>query len=178
MKANWKMRISGLALTLFSAAAFAAPRTVDYVDLKRYLGDWYEIGSIPQFFSKGCVCTRAQYAELPDGKISVYNTCRKDSADGKLSEAKGTATVVDPATNSKLEVSFFWPFKGDYWIVGLDKDYRYAVVSNSDASSLWILSRTPELAPDLLMEAKKIATDNGIDLSKMLTTPQTNCQYP
>lgn len=178
MKAKMKVLITGFALTLLSTVAVAAPRTVDYVDLKRYLGDWYEIGSIPQVFSQGCVCSRAQYAELPDGKISVYNTCNKGSADGKLNEAKGTATVADRATNAKLEVVFFLPFKGDYWIIGLDKDYRYAVVSNRDGSSLWILSRTPELAPDLFDEAKKIAVDNGIDLGKMQITSQAHCQYP
>ena len=37
-------------------------RTVDHVDLNRYLGNWYEISSFPQWFQKDCFCTRANYS--------------------------------------------------------------------------------------------------------------------
>jgi apolipoprotein D and lipocalin family protein len=84
-----------------------------------------------------------------DGKIDVINRCVEK--DGSVNEAKGIAKVVDSKTNSKLEVSFvrilgislFW---GDYWIIGLDKDYRYAVVGTPTRKYGWILSRTPELS--------------------------------
>jgi apolipoprotein D and lipocalin family protein len=62
-----------------------------------------------------------------------------------LKTARATARVVDPTTNAKLKVTFFWPFAGDYWIIDLADDYRYAVVGHPSREYLWILSRTPTL---------------------------------
>ena len=101
---------------------------VESVDLQRYLGKWYEIASYPAWFQKGCTGTTAEYSLLADGKIQVVNRCRKDSLDGPLKESKGKAEVTDPATNAKLKVWFFWPFKGNYWIIDLSPDYQWAVV--------------------------------------------------
>ena len=95
----------------------------------------------------GIVCTglTADYSLLPDGKIQVINRCCKDSLDGPVKESKGKAEVVDTATNAKLKVWFFWPFKGSYWIVDLDPGYRWAVVGEPSRKYLWILSRKPFL---------------------------------
>ena len=75
-------------------------------------------------------------------------------------------------------MTFFWPFFGDYWIIGLDKDYRYAVISNSDRSTLWILSRMPELRADLYEEALHIAKAQGLDLTKLKLNEIKGCVYP
>jgi apolipoprotein D and lipocalin family protein len=126
------------------------PVTVDSVDLNKYVGLWYEIAKIPNSFQRKCDHnTTATYKLREDGKIDVINRCVEK--DGSVNEAKGIAKVVDSKTNSKLEVSFvrilgislFW---GDYWIIGLDKDYRYAVVGTPTRKYGWILSRTPELS--------------------------------
>lgn len=61
--------------------------------------------------------------------------------DGCLREAKGRAWSVDPEGNSRLKVSFFWPFRGDYWIVEIGKEYEYAVVGAPNRRYLWILAR-------------------------------------
>jgi len=103
-------------------------QVVEFVDLERYLGKWYEIASYPNWFQKGCTASTAQYALLPDGKIEVVNRCRKDNLDGPVKQAKGKAEVADSPTNGKLKVWFFWPFKGNYWIIDLDTDYTWAVV--------------------------------------------------
>src|SRR4051812_42696069 len=94
--------------------------TVGHVDLNKYLGKWYEIAAFPQSFQKGCSCTSAEYSLRPDGNIEVKNTCLKE---GKNTTAIGKAVVKDKTTNAKLSVSFFWPFTGKYWIIGLAPDY-------------------------------------------------------
>lgn len=170
--------VLALGLGLIPSFAEASPKAVRYVDINRYLGDWYEIASIPQTFSQGCNCTRARYSLNKDRSLNVLNTCNKNSVSGPLSSANGTAEVVDKKSNAKLSVTFFWPFSGAYWIIGLDKDYRYAVVSNEDGSSLWILSRTPVLADDLRKEALKIARANGADVGSLKVTRQASCRYP
>lgn len=119
--------------------------TVARVELSRYLGTWYEIASFPQRFQKGCTGTTANYALRDDGQIAVVNRCRKGSLTGKESVAKGRARVVDGKTNAKLEVTFFWPFWGDYWIIDLGANYEYAVVGHPGRDYLWILGRKPSM---------------------------------
>lgn len=128
------------------------PVTVDQVIIERYTGRWYEISKIPNRFQRVCAGnTTAQYAIREDGGIDVINRCKK--SDGSIEEAKGIARVVDAATNAKLKVSFVrflwrWWFWGDYWILGLGKDYEYAIVGTPNRKYGWILSRNPEMDPD------------------------------
>ena len=127
------MRRLALLATLLAGCAHAPSgpplRTVDRVDLQRYLGKWYEIATIPMSFQKGCVGVTAVYTLRPDGDVDVVNTCRKETLDGPERSAQGKAWSVDPS-NAKLEVQFFWPFHGSYWVIDLDPDYRWAVVGH------------------------------------------------
>ena len=122
--------------------------TVQNVDLDRYLGRWYEIARFPNSFEKNCEGVTADYALRDDGLIRVVNTCRKDSASGKIETAKGRARIVDEQTNAKLEVSFFSPFWGDYWILDLADDYSLSLVGEPSGRYLWILSRTPTISQE------------------------------
>lgn len=121
-------------------------QTVGRVNLERYTGTWYEIASFPQSFQKGCTGTTATYSLLENGEIEVFNRCYLNVLGGKEKSATGRARVVDTKTNSKLEVSFFRPFWGDYWIVDLGPNYEFAVVGHPSRDYLWILSRTPHMS--------------------------------
>ncbi|MDQ8033412.1 hypothetical protein CEG14_02260 [Bordetella genomosp. 1] len=162
-----------LAGATLGAAAVAAPpvQTVPAVDLSRYVGKWYEIANFPMFFQRQCVGdTTAEYAANPDKTVSVTNRCR--TKDGSIDSAHGTATVVEGSNNTKLEVSFFKPFKGDYWVIGLDPEYRWAVIGTPDRKYLWILSRSPQLPKDQLDLALKAASDQGYTFEELRYTPQ------
>ena len=78
-------------------------KTVDHVDVKRYMGTWFEIAKFPQRFEKGLVGVTADYALLPNGKVRVLNSGYEGTFDGKLKTAKGKALVVDTATNAKTQ---------------------------------------------------------------------------
>jgi apolipoprotein D and lipocalin family protein len=119
-------------------------RTVERVDLQRYAGKWYEIATIPMSFQKGCVGVTATYTIRQDGDVDVVNTCRKEQLDGPERSIEGRAWSVDPS-NAKLEVRFFWPFHGAYWVIDLGPDYEYAVVGHPSREYLWILSRSPKM---------------------------------
>ncbi len=123
--------------------------TVPRVDLNRHLGKWYEISGFPAWFQRDCTGTTATYGLRDDGRIDVLNRCRKHTLDGPEDVSHGQARVVDRATNAKLEVSFFRPFWGPYWVIVLDSDYQYAVVGHPNRDYLWILSRTPQMAEAL-----------------------------
>ncbi len=137
--------ISGCATTTTESLGLPPLQAVSKVDLSRYTGTWFEIASYPQTFQEGCTGTTATYTLREDGEVDVINRCRKGSLDGEEDSAEGRARVVDTITNARLEVTFFWPFWGDYWIIDLGESYEYAVVGHPGRDYLWILSRTPTL---------------------------------
>jgi apolipoprotein D and lipocalin family protein len=130
------------------SSGFPPLRTVERVDLTLYLGKWYEIARLPNRFQKGCAASSAEYSLRDDGEISVINTCR-DGKDGSLRQVKGRAWSIDADGNARLKVSFFWPFRGDYWIIELGKEYEYAVVGTPDRKYLWVLGRTETMDDEL-----------------------------
>jgi apolipoprotein D and lipocalin family protein len=146
--------------------------TVAKVELPRYLGTWYEIASFPQRFQKGCVATTATYSLREDGEIDVLNRCRQDRLDGEERIAKGRARVVDATTGAKLEVSFFRPFWGDYWVIDLGADYEFAVVGHPGRDYLWVLSRTPALEPAVYEGILTRLKANGYETDRLVTTLQ------
>jgi apolipoprotein D and lipocalin family protein len=161
-----------LAITM-SYSVFAQPlRTVPIVHLDRYVGTWYEIASYPSRFQKGCHCTTATYTMSDKGYVVVENRCNRDSVNGKASYIKGKAFVEEGSGNAKLNVQFFWPCKGQYWIIDLAQDYSYAVVGHPNRKYLWILSRTPRMANDVYDGILSRLEGNGYDTTKLDLTDQ------
>ena len=146
--------------------------TVERVDIDRYLGTWFEIASYPAWFAKNCTGVTAEYSLREDDRLQVVNRCYKGSLDGKLKEARGRAKVVDQDTNAKLKVSFFGPFWGDYWVIDLDSEYRWAVVGEPKRKYLWILSRTPTLDQETLEGILSRLPAMSYDPDRLQWTPQ------
>jgi len=162
-----------LALLAACQTASAPLPVVEDVDLARYAGRWYEIASFPQRFQRGCVATMAVYTLREDGRIRVENSCRDGSFDGTLRRADGVAWLADPdGSRAKLKVQFFWPFRGDYWILVLDPDYRYTVVGHPSREYLWILARTPTLDESLYARLVEQIERLGFDPTRLERTPQ------
>jgi apolipoprotein D and lipocalin family protein len=159
-------------LLIQNAMAQQPLTTVPSVDLQKYAGKWFEIASFPQRFQKGCDYTTAEYTMTDKGFVIVENRCIKGGIDGKKKYIKGKAFVVENSGNAKLKVQFFWPFKGDYWIIDLADDYSYAVVGNPNRKYLWILSRTPEINETIYQKIIAELIINGFDVSKIIKTKQ------
>ncbi len=147
-------------------------QTVDHVDLKKYMGKWFEIASYPQRFQKGCHCTTAEYTLTDKGYAIVENKCNIGSVTGKLSSIKGKVFVEENSGNAKLKVQFFWPFKAKYWIIDLADDYSYAVVSHPNKKYLWILSRTPKMESYIYQRIVLRLKQKGFDITKLQVTKQ------
>ncbi len=142
------------------------------VDLTRYAGVWYEIARFPAPFQRDCTGTTAEYTLQDDGTVRVVNRCRSGSLDGPERTIEGTARVLDPLEPAKLGVRFFGPFEAPYWIILLDDEYQWAVVSEPTRTFLWILSRTPAIDDALLNELYVELVDLGFDPGRLESTPQ------
>ncbi|WP_319511040.1 lipocalin family protein [uncultured Draconibacterium sp.] len=146
---------------------------VKELDLQKYLGTWYEIARYDHRFERGLVGVTANYSMRPDGKIKVVNSGYENTLDGEYSEAIGKAKIPDPVNEpAKLKVSFFWIFYGDYYVLELDEDYQWAVIGSSTDKYLWILSRTPQMKPEVYNDLLKRIADRGYDTSELIKVKQ------
>ncbi|MDB6071359.1 MAG: hypothetical protein JWL81_2530 [Verrucomicrobiales bacterium] len=157
-----------------SAAADHPPLpTVARVDLKRYSGMWHEVSRLPNRFQKSCLRSTAEYTPLPGGTVQVRNTCYK--AKGRTGGITGTATPVPGSNNARLRVKFGGfaalapvPEDGNYWIIALDPQYRWAMVGTPDRKFLWMLARQPQLPFPVYRQLKQQASDLGFDVGKLI----------
>lgn len=136
------------------------------IEVPKYMGRWYEIARYPKWYERDCHAVTADYTLRPDGAVDVVNTCHKRSIDGPIKKAKARAWPVEPG-NSRFKVRFFWPFNGDYWIVAVAPDYRWAVVGHPKRKSLWILSREPALREGEEQKILQRITELGYDVAKL-----------
>jgi apolipoprotein D and lipocalin family protein len=156
-----------IMFSFFGCGSSSDLPVVASVDINKYAGKWYEIASFPISAQKGCSCTTAEYTVTKEGYITVYNRCLKN---GEVSDITGKAFPVEGSGNAKLKVQFFWPFKADYWIIDLDKEYQYAVVGHPSRDYLWILSRTPIMNDSTYSAITTRVKNLGYDLSRLKKT--------
>ena len=158
-----------LALSACNAQESMIDKSVSpYFELDRYLGTWYEIARYDHRFERGMDGVTATYSLREDGLIKVENKGCKGGLDGKLSTAIGKAKVPNPDQPSKLKVSFFWFFYGDYYVLELDPDYQWALIGSSSDNYLWILSRKAHIRPDLYQELIAKLKARGYDTDKLI----------
>ncbi len=161
---------------------------IRHVDLQRYAGTWYEIASLPNPLQFDCVRDTTMRFELkPNGHMAVFNRCT--TADGVRDAVHGVARHAETAVNpdetgvqegGRLEVRFVprwlawlpgaW---GDYGIIGIDADYRVALVGTADRDYLWLLSRSPDLPEAQIATWLEKAKALGFAGDMIVRTPQT-----
>ena len=172
MKNFFKLLTPVFALLLFTACSSKNPplQTVEKVELNKYLGSWYEIARYEHFFEKDCKNVVANYSMMDEKTIKVINKCTKIQTNEKK-EATARAYATDES-NSKLKVSFFRPFYGDYWVLMLDENYEYAVVGTPNREYLWILARQKTISEEVKNEILRKLPTLGFDTSKLIWTIQ------
>lgn len=176
-----------LGATTAQATEPAPLQAVDSVNLTSYLGHWYQIAHYPNKFQSQCVSdTTADYRLLPYGRVEVTNQCKTDT--GVIDKVVGEARLAQPrflgipvgkvVSTSKLQVRFAPAVLGwvpgvwaPYWVIQLAPDYRYAVVSEPSRDYLWILSRTPTLAPQDRAAINAQLQQQGFDLARLQEDP-------
>jgi apolipoprotein D and lipocalin family protein len=172
MKTLFKSTLILSMILLFTACSSKNPplQTVEKVDLEKYLGTWYEIARYEHFFEKNCKNVSANYSMMNEETIKVINICTKITTNEKK-EVMGRAYATDES-NSKLKVSFFRPFYGDYWVLILDKNYEYVVVGTPSREYLWILARQNTISDEVKNSILEKLPSLGFDTSKLLWTIQ------
>jgi apolipoprotein D and lipocalin family protein len=120
-------------------------KTVAFVDLPRFMGDWYVFAHIPYSLEEGKVGTFDRYALRPDGRIENSFLFRRGSLDAPLEEWKGVAWVHDKKSNAEWRVQFLWPLRVPFLVIDLDPQYRWAVIGYPSRKLAWVLTRRTTL---------------------------------
>ena len=167
--------LSGALLLAGCQASLPPLETVEYVDLKRFRGDWYVIANIPTFVERGAHNAVESYRLDDDGTIATTFTFRKDAFDGPAKEYHPRGFVRDSKSNAEWGMQFVWPIKGDYRIIHLDDDYSVTIIGRNKRDYVWLMAREPQLPADRYDEAVQIIADAGYDITQLERVPQ---QWP
>ena len=143
--------------------------TTPTLDIRRFMGRWYEIARYEHRFEKGMTHVSATYTLSGNGKIEILNEGLKE---GKHKQIKGRAKQPNPQDPGKLKVSFFLWFYSDYYVLYIDPEYRYLLVGSSSDKYLWIMSREKSLAKETLDQLLDKLRVRGYDTDKLLFVAQ------
>ena len=147
-------------------------KTVDYVDIDRFMGSWYVIANIPTFLEKEAYNAVETYSLNEDGTIATNFTFRKGGFDGKVKEYNPKAFIQDTESNALWGMRFVWPIKADYRIVYLDEDYTQTIIGRQDRDYVWIMARTPTISDLDYEELVSFVESIGYDTSELERVPQ------
>ena len=174
MKAIRNAALTVAASLTLAACAGNGPemKTVDYVDLERFMGDWYVIANIPTFLEKGAHNAVETYEMNEDGTIATTFTFRDGSFDGEKKEYNPKGFVKDTESNSLWGMRFIWPIKADYRIVYLDDDYSQTIIGRQKRDFVWIMAREPNISEEDYEMLLGVVESLGYDMSKVERVPQ------
>lgn len=141
-------------------------------EVKKYLGKWYEIARYDHSFERNMRNVTAEYTLRPDGGIKVVNRGYNMSKQ-KWKAAEGKAYFVGAENIGHLKVSFFGPFYGSYVVFSLDDNYEYALITSTDRSYFWLLSRHATLDATILKKLKQTMIEAGFDPLKAIWVEQS-----
>jgi apolipoprotein D and lipocalin family protein len=148
--------------------------TVESVDLKRFMGDWYVIASIPTFIEKDAYNAMESYSLEDDGTVATFFVFNKGSSDGPLKKYNPRGFIRDKTSNAVWGMQFVWPFKAEYRIIYLTDNYSQTVIGRSKRDYVWIMAREPSIPDEDYERILKFLMDQGYKLDDLRKVPQKN----
>lgn len=162
-----------LILILTSGCQTLKPiHTVEYVDLNRFMGDWYVIANIPTFIEKDAYNAIESYRLDEDGTVATTFSFNKGSLDGPLKEYHPRGFIRDKKSNAVWGMQFVWPFKAEYRIIFLSDDYSKTVIGRSKRDYVWIMARKPAISDEEYDAILGFLQEQGYDIKKLQKVPQ------
>lgn len=163
-----------IALLMVTGCTATLPplKTVDKVDIKRFMGPWYVIACIPTFIETEAYNGVETYTLNPDGTIDTVFTFNKGGFDGPLKRYNPRGFIVDTLNNSIWGMQFIWPIKAEYLITHLNEDYTQTVIGRNKRDYVWIMARTPQIPEGDYLRLVNDLKSQGYPISRLRKVPQ------
>lgn len=159
-------------LSLLGCTSYQPIKVEKYVELDRFMGDWYVIANIPTFIEEGAHNAVESYKKNKDGSIETTFSFNADSFDGKKKTYHPVGFVTEDKSNAIWKMQFIWPFKSDYRILYVDEKYHHTIIGRIKRDYVWIMSRTPKISEEEYKNLISIIKDRDYDVSKIKEVPQ------
>ena len=162
-----------LSPLLIQTAVAQTVTAVPKVDPDRFLGAWYEIARFPNKVEKPCVSDgMVLYAQGDKPRhFQMVTSCLIKGASPNAWDANG---IIDKAGDGQVKISYIWPFSSKYWVLAIGPAYEWTLMGSPNHKTLWVLSRTASMAPEVLAEIKARAAAQGFDMGKLVTISHTH----
>lgn len=158
--------------TLFGCSSQPPMPTVDHVDIKRFMGDWYVIANIPTFIETEAHNAVESYSLNDDGTVATTFTFNDGSFDGEQKVYRPKGYIIDTTTNATWGMQFIWPIKADFRVVYLDEEYSQTIIGRSKRDFVWVMARTPSIPETEYQQLVQVIADLGYDTEKLRKVPQ------
>ena len=147
-------------------------RAVEFLDIEKFMGDWYVIANIPTFLEKDIFNAIEKYSLNSDGTISTEFSFNKGSFEGERKAFNPRGFIKDKNTNALWGMQFIWPIKADFRVVYLSNDHSYTIIGRNKRDYVWLMSRTPLMSESDYSDAISFIEEIGYDISKIVVVPQ------
>ena len=164
--------VSSLLMLSFLFGGEKDQTLVPYVDLDRFMGEWYVIANIPTRWEIGAHNAIENYSWNEDGYVDVLFSYHLDAPDGEYKEMTQKGFIYDTKSNAAWRIQPVWPLKLGYFIIDLADDYSYTVIGVPSRKYLWIMAREPSLPDDVYGQILKRVKEQGYDLNLIQEVPQ------
>lgn len=142
--------------------------TVKNVDIHKFMGKWYVIGSRPTLFEVGAHNAVEVYTyDSSQDEIDIQFTYNQGSLDGPRKSVPQKGYIIDKSNNSHWKVSPIWPLKFDFLIIALEENYQWTVIGVPDQKYVWIMARTPSVQEETYQKIIKFIEDMGYNVKNI-----------
>ena len=148
-------------------------RTVESVNLDKFLTKWYVIAGRLTYFEKGAHNAVEDYSWAENKehiKINFY--FNKDNYSGEVKSIPQKAWVYNTTSNAHWKVRPFWPLKLDYIILDIAEDYSWTAVGVPNQNYLWIMAKDWKMSDEKLQEIIKRLNNIDYSTKDIIRVPQ------
>lgn len=142
-------------------------KTVPFVDIKLFMGDWFVIANIPTFIEKDATNAIESYKLNKKGEIETTFTFYQNGPNGLKKIYRPKGFIYNSKTNAEWRMQFIWPFKSPFLIIDLADDYSYTVIGVPNRKYVWIMAREPQLSDEIFSIITQKLAGIGYDISKI-----------
>jgi apolipoprotein D and lipocalin family protein len=168
------LKASGILCSIFflwGCQTMKPIHTVESVDLKRFMGDWYVIASIPTFIETDAFNAVESYKLAEDGTIETTFRFKKGGFDGPEKAYKPRGYIEDRQSNAVWGMQFIWPFKAEYRIIYLSNDYERTIIGRTKRDYVWIMARQPSISEEDYGRLVKFIEEQDYESGKLRRVP-------